>query len=95
MLSFSWLEKLSLQLLCLSFGKIGPVVGAFHFHDHLLHLFTLSGPFFGAHFQILPEQLVIWLSVATKHTVKNRGELAVVVIDWEKLEGYRSVVKKA
>jgi hypothetical protein len=67
-------------------GKVGPVVRTLDFLNDSLHLFTLLCPFSLAHFQLPTEELIVWFPVATTHTIPQRCELSIIVIDCVMLE---------
>jgi hypothetical protein len=70
-----------LKFLRLFFWEVRPFVGALDLLYYFLHFLTLSGPFFCAHLQFFPKQLIVWLTVAAEQAIRDSRELAIIVVD--------------
>ena len=78
------------DLLRLHLRLVLAIIRALDFLDHLVDSLGLLRPFALAHLELLLEQLIIGLPVATTHAVPQRGKLTVVVVEVQVVHGMAS-----
>ncbi len=84
----SLLENNSASLILLLFASvINSLIISLNLPLDLLHLLGLLLPFLLAHFRLPSEELRVWRTVATAHSIPQRRVLSVVIVEVQMMHG--------